>query len=101
MTPPLAPEIDSLIDSFVENPEGLVGLAAIAVDHQGRTIYSGAGGKTSANPSKAAPVTLDTVFWIGELRTNLWSLPRGPHLSVKYFSQSNENYDSSGSHAVC
>jgi len=58
------PEIDNLLKSYTDRPNGLAGLAVIAVDKDGKTIYSGTSGKTSVDPSKAIPVTMGNVYWI-------------------------------------
>jgi len=58
------PEIDDLLKSYTDRPNGLTGLAAIAVDKDGHIVYSGTSGKTSVDPSKATPLTMDNVHWI-------------------------------------
>ncbi|KDQ13921.1 hypothetical protein BOTBODRAFT_354837 [Botryobasidium botryosum FD-172 SS1] len=58
------PELDNLLESYTKRPDGIAGLAAIAIDRNGNIIYSGTFGATSVDPSKASPVTLDTVHWI-------------------------------------
>ncbi|KDQ13505.1 hypothetical protein BOTBODRAFT_369468 [Botryobasidium botryosum FD-172 SS1] len=59
------PEIDDLLKSYTDKPDGLLGLAVIAVDRDSRTVYSGTAGKTSTDPSTAVPMSIDnTVHWI-------------------------------------
>ncbi|KDQ13926.1 hypothetical protein BOTBODRAFT_33049 [Botryobasidium botryosum FD-172 SS1] len=58
------PQLDDLLKSYTERPDGLTGLAAIAVNKNGDIVYSGVSGKTSADASRAAPLTLDHVHWI-------------------------------------
>jgi len=58
------PEIDDLLKSYTDRPNGIAGLAVVAVDKDGKTIYSGTSGKTSVDPSKATPMTMDSVYWI-------------------------------------
>jgi len=58
------PEIDALLKSYTDRLNGLVGVAAIAVDKNGNTIYAGASGNTSVDPAKATPTTLDTIHWL-------------------------------------
>lgn len=58
--------INNLLKSYTDRPDGITGLSVIAVDKNGKTIYAGTSGKTWANPEKAAPVELDTVYWIGQ-----------------------------------
>jgi len=58
------PQLDDLLKSYTDRPDGLTGLVAIAVNRDGDLIYSGVSGKTSVDASKAAPLTLDNVHWI-------------------------------------
>ncbi|KDQ13928.1 hypothetical protein BOTBODRAFT_33052 [Botryobasidium botryosum FD-172 SS1] len=61
---PSIPDINSLLKSYTDRRDGLVGLAVVAIGKNGDTIYSATSGATSVDPSKATPMTMDHVHWI-------------------------------------
>lgn len=57
-----AANIRQAIDDATSEPKGIPGCVAIAVGKDGKAIFSHASGKLGC--STAAPMTLDTIFWI-------------------------------------
>lgn len=101
------PEVDEQLQPFFDRPEnGLAGAAVMAVNKQGRVIYQGTFGKRSLDPAAdLAPVTLDTVFWIGMWRKDIHSIrvcsPSSTHPnSIIYKSESNKIVDCHRCHAM-
>jgi len=65
VTPVSIPEVDSVLKSYVGKPiNGLLGIAAMAVNREGQIAYSGAFGRRSLDPTNTKAMTLDTVCWI-------------------------------------
>ncbi|KDQ20178.1 hypothetical protein BOTBODRAFT_152803, partial [Botryobasidium botryosum FD-172 SS1] len=56
-------EIDAVLNAYTGKPDGILGIAAIAVNKDG-IIYSGASGKTVVDPAEAKAVGVDSVHWI-------------------------------------